>query len=174
MFFNTYFLHKFPNNRTTHDSTTHNSTTQQLNNSTTQLTYNPTTLQPNKAMKSDFRDLEVWKKSRDLRVYIRELAEGFPAEEKYKLTDQMIRSSRSVSANIAEGYGRYHYQDNIRFCVNARGSAHELIDHVEVALECRYIDVEKQELLYAKIEQVIALINGYMKYLKGRKLQTKN
>lgn len=125
-------------------------------------------------MKSDFRDLEVWKKSRDLRIYILNLSKHFPPDERFKLTDQMIRSSRSIAANIAEGYGRFHYQDNIRFCVNARGSAHELIDHIEVALECQYINSEEQKLVYAKIEQVIALVNGYMKYLKGRKLQTKN
>lgn len=63
--------------------------------------------------KSSFETLEVWIKSRELRNNISKLSKSFPAEEKYKLIDQMIRTSRSVTANIAEGYGRYHYQENI-------------------------------------------------------------
>ncbi|MBL4755241.1 MAG: four helix bundle protein [Flavobacteriales bacterium] len=125
-------------------------------------------------MKSTFKELEVWKTSKALRVYIFTLVKSFPHDEKFRLIDQMIRSSRSIGANIAEGYGRYHYQDNIRFCIIARGSAYELMDHVEVAVECEYIDTKQQELLDAQIEQVIALINGYIKYLRSRKLKTKN
>ena len=68
-----------------------------------------------------------------------ELIKKFPEEEKFRLADQMIRASRSITANIAEGYGRYHYQDNIRFCRQARGSVYELLDHVAVRSECAYI-----------------------------------
>ena len=56
-----------------------------------------------------FTDLEVWKKSRLLRNVITDLVKTFPAEEKYRLTDQIIRSSRSIGNNIAEGHGRFHY-----------------------------------------------------------------
>jgi four helix bundle protein len=61
-------------------------------------------------LKSTFETLEVWIKSIGMRNRISELAKGFPKDEKYRLADQMIRASRSVTANIAEGYGRYHYQ----------------------------------------------------------------
>ena len=77
----------------------------------------------------DFRDLEVWKRCRDIRKMAWNLSKDFPKEEKYRLSDQMIRSSRSSTACIAEGYGRYHYQENIQFCRQARGSLYELIDH---------------------------------------------
>src|ERR1700759_650548 len=80
-----------------------------------------------------FTDLEVWKKSRTLRNNISELVKKFPAEEKYRLTDQIIRCSRSIGNNIAEGHGRFHYQDNIRFCIIARGSLSETLDHFFVA-----------------------------------------
>jgi len=66
-----------------------------------------------------FEDLDVWKKSRDFRIEISDLIKKFPAEEKYRLTDQLIRASRSVTANIAEGHGRFHYLDNLKFCRNA-------------------------------------------------------
>ena len=78
---------------------------------------------------NSFTDLEVWKKSRILRNKITELVKLFPAEEKYRLTDQIIRSSRSIGNNIAEGHGRFHYADAAKLLINARGSAAETIDH---------------------------------------------
>jgi four helix bundle protein len=92
--------------------------------------------------KSTFETLDVWIKSRDLRNNISELTKRFPKEEFYKLSDQMIRASRSVTANIAEGYGRFHYQENIQFNRQARGSLYELLDHLTVAFDEDYIDNE--------------------------------
>ena len=84
----------------------------------------------------DFRDLEVWNRCQEIRKEIWALCKIFPPEEKYRLSDQMIRSSRSSTVCIAEGYGRFHYQENIQFCRQARGSLYELIDHLSVAEEC--------------------------------------
>jgi len=120
-------------------------------------------------LKSDFRDLDVWKKCRDIRIMIWKLCKRFPAEEKFRLADQMIRASRSSTANIAEGYGRFHFQENIQFCRQSRGSLFELIDHVLVAEECEYIDSEEKEELIEHIISAIRLLNGYIKYLKTRK-----
>ena len=77
-------------------------------------------------VKSTFETLDVWRKGRELRIVIRNLTITFPREEKYRLADQMIRASRSVTNNIAEGYGRFHYQENIQYCRQARGSLYEL------------------------------------------------
>ena len=118
---------------------------------------------------NDFRDLEVWKRCKDIRKEIWDLCKDFPAEEKYRLSDQMIRSSRSSTACIAEGYGRYHYQENIQFCRQSRGSLYELIDHIDVAVECEYTDNKKSEGLIKKIKTAIQILNGYIKYLKNRK-----
>jgi len=122
-----------------------------------------------KEMKSDFRDLNVWVKCREIRIMIWELCKGFPGEEKFRLTDQMIRASRSTTANIAEGSGRFHFQENIQFCRQSRGSLFELIDHILVARECGYIDEEKKEDLIDHVIVAVRLINGYIKYLKKRK-----
>jgi four helix bundle protein len=70
---------------------------------------------------SDFRDLDVWRKCRDVRTMIWKVCKKFPTEEKFRLTDQMIRASRSSTANFAEGYGRFHFQENIQFCRQSRG-----------------------------------------------------
>ncbi len=77
-----------------------------------------------------FEELEVWKLARQLKREIRELAKKFPADEKYKLVDQIVRSSRSVGANIAEGFGRFHFKENSKFCFNARGSLFETLNQI--------------------------------------------
>jgi four helix bundle protein len=117
----------------------------------------------------DFRDLEVWESCRELRGKIWVLSKKLPAEEKHRLCDQMIRASRSATANIAEGYGRFHYQESIQFCRQARGSLYELIDHVTAAVECGYIGQKEGEELVEEIKKAIILLNGYIRYLKSRK-----
>jgi four helix bundle protein len=117
----------------------------------------------------DFRDLEVWKRCRDIRKKIWALCKDFPGEEKYRLSDQMIRASRSSTGNIAEGYGRFHFQENIQFCRQARGSLYELIDHTLVAEECEYIDHEVSQAIIDEVKTGIIVLNGYIRYLKARK-----
>lgn len=81
----------------------------------------------------------------------------------------MIRASRSPTANIAEGYGRFHFQETIQYCRQARGSLYELLYHVTVAIECGYINQSEGEELIREIKRAIILLNGYIKYLKSRK-----
>lgn len=73
-----------------------------------------------------FEDLHCWQVGRELRNEVKVLIKRFPDHEKYELVSQMRRASRSVTHNIAEGYGRFHYQENIQFCRISRGSLHEL------------------------------------------------
>ncbi len=117
----------------------------------------------------DFRDLDVWKQCREIRREVWNLTKTFPQEEKYRLSDQMIRSSRSATNCIAEGYGRFHYQENIQFCRQSRGSLYELIDHVDTSLECEYIDEKYSEKMIKKIINAIRTLNGYIRYLKHKK-----
>ncbi|TWR27492.1 four helix bundle protein [Mucilaginibacter pallidiroseus] len=113
-----------------------------------------------------FMDLEVWKKARILRNNITELTKSFPSEEKFRLIDQIIRSSRSVGNNIAEGHGRYHYLDASKFLITARGSAVETIDHLIIALDNGFIDEHTFERLKSDCEECSKMINGYIAYLK--------
>jgi len=78
-------------------------------------------------------DLEVWKITGEFRKKIPVVARSLPKEEKFRLTDQLIRASRSVTANLAEGFGRYHYQENIQFWRQSRGPLLETLDHLYVA-----------------------------------------
>ena len=117
----------------------------------------------------DFRDLEVWKQCREIRREVWRLVKTFPKEEKFRLSDQMIRSSRSSTDCIAEGYGRFHYQENIQFCRHARGSLFELMNQADTALECEYINDEYFNKLIDKIQNAIRTLNGYIRYLKKQK-----
>ena len=116
-----------------------------------------------------FEDLQVWQKGRILRRNISDLVKSFPKEEKYKLKDQLIRASRSVTANIAEGYGRFHYQENIQFYRQARGSLFELIDHLTIAVDEHYIKNDLFGDIKDTILEIIRMLNGYIKYLKTNK-----
>jgi len=117
---------------------------------------------------NNFEGLEVWKKCRDLRIEISVLVKSFPAEEKYRLTDQLIRASRSVTANIAEGHGRFHYQDNLKFCRNARGSLNEILDHLICAADETLVATEKLAQLRLKHEECLRLLNGYISFLNRK------
>jgi four helix bundle protein len=69
-----------------------------------------------------FTDLDCWKRRRELRLKLKTIVVKLPGDEKYKLADQITRASRSITNNIAEGFGRFHYQENIQFCRTSRGS----------------------------------------------------
>lgn len=112
-----------------------------------------------------FEELECWKEAVNLRKRISVVIKNFPQEEKYRLNEQLIRASRSVTANIAEGFGRYHYKENAKFCRNSRGSLNEIIDHLIVAREEQYISDTELEELKTKTNKCILILNGYIKYL---------
>ncbi len=118
---------------------------------------------------STFEDLEVWQAARALRREFAGLAKRLSSDERYRLVDQILRASRSVTANIAEGYGRFHYQENIQFCRQARGSLFELVDHLTVLLDEEVLGREEFEALRAEIFRVVRMLNGYVKYLQRRK-----
>ena len=114
-----------------------------------------------------FEDLECWKACRSLRRFVSEqVVPELPKEERYRMSDQLLRAARSTTANIAEGYGRFHYLDNAKFCSNARGSCWEVLDHLITA---RDEDFVPEKLLARGRELVghtVRLLNGYMNYLK--------
>jgi|SRR6478609_127657 four helix bundle protein len=114
----------------------------------------------------NFTELEVWKKARDLKNEIKRLTVSFPAEEKFRLTDQVIRSSRSINAAIAEGHGRYSFKDQLHFCIIARGSLSETYNHLIDAFDCNYILQEQLFEFKNKIEEIERLLNGYISYLR--------
>lgn len=113
-----------------------------------------------------FEELNCWKEAVLLRTEIRILIDTFPKQEDYRLKDQMIRCLRSVTNNIAEGYGRFNYQENIQFCRISRGSLYEIIDHLIIATEENYITETELAKRKEQINKCLAILNGYINYLK--------
>ena len=114
-----------------------------------------------------FEDLECWKACRDLKLWIvREVVPGLPKNEKYRLSDQVLRAARSATANIAEGYGRFHFMDNAKFVSNARGSCWEILDHLITANDEGLVSAELLQTGREKVGSAIRLLNGYITYLR--------
>lgn len=118
-------------------------------------------------------ELESWKSGRKLRRLISELVKSLPGDEKFRLKDQIIRSSRSVPANIAEGFGRYHYQENIQFCRTARGSLYETQEHLICALDEGFINEDQFNNVNEHLLLCLKILNGYIAYLKKSKNDSK-
>jgi len=114
--------------------------------------------------------LKIWVRSKDFAIKIyRRVLPLLPAEEKWNLNQQLRRSSLSISANIAEGYGRFYYQENVRFCYVARGSLEETLSHLTFALEMNYISFELYTEFETEGEEIDKMLNGYIGFLKKSK-----
>ena len=122
-------------------------------------------------MEQSFERLKIWQKAHQLMLDIHKtLVPLLPKEEKYDLTDPVKRSSKSVSANIAEGAGRFYYMDNVRFCYNARGSLDETLNHLIVSKDLGFCSENIYQDLRTQIEEIRRLLNGYIAWLKTKKI----
>lgn len=115
-----------------------------------------------------FESLEVWKKARELKKEIARLVENLPGDERYKLVDQLRRSSRSIGTQIAEGHGRNTWPDKHRFCIIARGSLSETLNHLIDAFDEGFIDDGILEEFRNRITEVEKLLNGYIQFLEKK------
>jgi four helix bundle protein len=120
-----------------------------------------------------FKELECWKACRDVRRFIYELVKKFRKEELYGIVQDMRSAARSTTHNIAEGFGRYHYQENIQFCRHSRGSLHELVDQLIASIDQEYITQDEHEEGRTLTGRAIALVNGYINYLSRQKRNSK-
>lgn len=116
-----------------------------------------------------FETLDVWKSARDFRNKIYEWAHQLPDQETYRLKDQIICASRAIGANIAEGYGRFHYQENIQFCRQARDSLYETLDHLYVGLDQKYLGEMEFEKFKEQIFNINGLLNGYISHIQKQR-----
>jgi four helix bundle protein len=124
---------------------------------------------PGSAGKRGFEDLECYILALDIIVNAYELARNLPREEKYDLAVQIRRSAKSITANIAEGYGRYHYLDSLKYYSIARGELNETLAHFINARVLGYIDQESFEQIYALIRKTEVTLNGFMNYIRKKR-----
>ena len=111
-------------------------------------------------------DFQLYQAARAFRNRIYDVALELPVQEKFCLNPQMRRAALSVSNNIAEGHGRWHYQENLRYCRIARGSVEEVIDDLNVGLDQCYGEQARLEQLKDEAYELISRINGYIGYLR--------
>ncbi|TMQ35539.1 MAG: four helix bundle protein [Planctomycetota bacterium] len=111
-------------------------------------------------------DFELYCLARAYRKRVYQLIKVLPLEEKYCLSTQMRRAALSVTNNIAEGHGRWHYQENIHYCRIARGSIDEVLDDLNVCLDEGYGDPQEVEQRKQEGYELIKRVNGYIAYLR--------
>lgn len=116
-----------------------------------------------------FEELYVYRLARDFRKSMTDLAKRLPADERFNLSIQMRKAALSVTNNIAEGMGRYHYQENIQFCRQSRGSITELIDDLNACFDEGYIDQATCEEHKKRAYELIKVLNSYVASQKRRK-----
>ena len=116
-----------------------------------------------------FEDLEVYKMAREFSRSVSKLIKTLPKCEEYNLKGQMRRAKLSVTNNIAEGFGRFHYQENMQFCRQSRGSLCELIDDFNECYDEGYIDDACCKELKGKAYMLMKVLNSYIAGIKRSK-----
>jgi len=116
-----------------------------------------------------FEDLEVYKAAREFRKKMYGVARRLPDFEKFGLASQIRRAAVSLTNNMAEGHGRYHFADQVRFFLGSRGSLQESVDDINVCNDEKYLEGDEITELKGEAWRVLGLINGYLRYLRDRK-----
>jgi four helix bundle protein len=115
-----------------------------------------------------FEDLEVYQVAREFRKAMYRVAKQLPEEEKFGLISQVRRAAVSLTNNIAEGHGRFHFLEQIKFMLQSRGSLEELMDDLNVCADEQYLANADIEKLKQEAWRVHKLINGYIRFLRSR------
>jgi four helix bundle protein len=115
-----------------------------------------------------FEDLEVYQVAREFRKAMYRVAKQLPEEEKFGLISQVRRAAVSLSNNIAEGHGRFHFLEQIKFMLQSRGSLEELMDDLNICADEQYVANADIEKLKQEAWRVHKLINGYIRFLRSR------
>jgi four helix bundle protein len=115
-----------------------------------------------------FEDLEVWRMAKELVLQVYGITKNFPKDEIFGITSQIKRAALSVPANIAEGFGRYHYLDKAKFYLNARGSLFELKSHILIASDLRFMDEIIAAQLINDIDQIGIKVNNLVAATRKR------
>jgi four helix bundle protein len=116
-----------------------------------------------------FEDLECYQVAREFRKAMYDVSRRVPAFEKFELASQIRRAAVSLTNNIAEGHGRWHYLDHIKFALHSRGSLEELIDDLNVCEDEKYLPLPEIQKLKDDGWRLLRLINGYLRHLRDCK-----
>ena len=107
-----------------------------------------------------FTDLEAWQEGHKLVLQIYRATKDFPKEEMFGIVSQIRRAAASVTANIAEGYGRFHFKDKNNFYFHARGSLCETESFLILAKDLKYLKEEEFDRIFMQVMRVGQLLKG--------------
>lgn len=114
----------------------------------------------------NFYELTAWKEAHELVLSIYTATNHFPRAEQFGITSQLRRASSSITANIAEGFARFHFKDKVRFYHQSRGSVAEVQNFLLLARDLKMIDAATCKSLGAKTIEVAQLINGMIRSIE--------
>lgn len=117
----------------------------------------------------NFYDLVAWKNAHEFVLDIYKITQNFPKEERFGIISQIRRAASSITANIAEGFERFHFKDKTRFYYQARGSAAEVQNFILLASRLDMIDSICNEDLLIKSKNIIQLINGLIRSIRNQR-----
>jgi four helix bundle protein len=113
-----------------------------------------------------FEEMPLWQLAHSIALDVYRITEKFPRKEDYSLTSQLRRAALSISANIAEAFGRFHYRDKLNFYYNSRGSAYETKSHLIFAHDVGYLQPSERQAVQAKIEDFLYQVNTVIASLR--------
>jgi four helix bundle protein len=119
-------------------------------------------------MKNTLETLEVYQISKSISKQAWIIFKKLPKPHQFGIGMQMLRAADSISANIAEGYGRYHYKESVNFNNYARGSAYETLDWISKLQERCLTESEESKQITLNLNLFIRKLNGYNKYLRSK------
>lgn len=114
-----------------------------------------------------FTDLKVWKEGHKLVILVYKVTKNFPREERYSLVDQMRRATSSVTANIAEGFGRQTYREKLQFYFLVQGSLTELKNFILIGRDVGYLSPVAFSNLVEQANLTHQLLQGFIRKTKS-------
>lgn len=119
-------------------------------------------------LKVGYRNLEVWKLSKDICVFVYEITKGYPKEELYGIISQIRRCAVSIPSNIAEGYAKSSIKEQLKFVEISNGSFYELSTQIEISYELKYISEDNYSNINLQLEKLGKMLYGYKKSLQNK------
>lgn len=115
-----------------------------------------------------FTDLDAWRVNHEVALEIYKVTKKFPKEERFGLTDQIRRAVSSITANIAEAWGRFHFADKLRFYYQARGSSAEVQNFLILSYDLGYLTEKEFRFLKEKVWQGFQVLSGLIRSTEKR------
>lgn len=115
-----------------------------------------------------FTDLEAWKVNHEVVLLVYTMTKNFPKDERFGMIDQLRRAASSITANIAEGWGRFHYADRMRFYYQARGSNSEVQDFLILARDLDYCNEREFHKVMEQVQRGFLVINGLIRSIEKK------